>query len=368
MIKTRLVLVGGFLGAGKTTLLRMAAQRLAAQGKRVGLITNDQAPDLVDTAVLSGQGASVREVAGSCFCCNFPGFFGAVESLRQDARADVILAEPVGSCTDLSATILQPIKDKYADRISLAPGSVLVDPQRVRELFAGAPRTLHDSAAYIVGKQMEEADVIVINKSDTLSGKQRAEITALLERQYPGVAIHCLSALTGEGVEDWLAHVLAGEKAGSRVVSVDYDIYAAGEAVLGWLNAAVSLEAQYGEPAWEPVLADLAHGLMVGFSEQSTRIGHVKVLLQSGGGHWLANLTRAAGPVAFERRPVDASPLAELVINARVEMSPQELEGIVRQQLEAICRRHGLEARRVKLRSLMPGRPEPTYRYDAVVG
>ncbi len=50
MDRPRLLLVGGFLGAGKTTLLAQAAGRLARRGKRVGLITNDQAANLVDTA------------------------------------------------------------------------------------------------------------------------------------------------------------------------------------------------------------------------------------------------------------------------------------------------------------------------------
>ena len=67
MKKTRLILVAGFLGAGKTTLLWEAARRIMDDGKRVGLITNDQAPDLVDTAILSRNEVQVKEVSGSCF-------------------------------------------------------------------------------------------------------------------------------------------------------------------------------------------------------------------------------------------------------------------------------------------------------------
>ena len=51
-----LVGVGGFLGAGKTTAIVGAAARLRAAGRRVAVITNDQAGGLVDTAV-------VRQVA-----------------------------------------------------------------------------------------------------------------------------------------------------------------------------------------------------------------------------------------------------------------------------------------------------------------
>jgi G3E family GTPase len=51
MRKPQLIVVGGFLGAGKTTLIWQAARRLTAMGRTVGLVTNDQAPDLVDTAI-----------------------------------------------------------------------------------------------------------------------------------------------------------------------------------------------------------------------------------------------------------------------------------------------------------------------------
>ena len=67
----KLILVGGFLGSGKTTLLAEAARQLAKQGKLVRLVTNDQAPEWVDTLLLTGVGKGVSELAGSCFCCNF---------------------------------------------------------------------------------------------------------------------------------------------------------------------------------------------------------------------------------------------------------------------------------------------------------
>jgi len=140
---TRLILVGGFLGTGKTTLLWQAARGLASRGKRVGLITNDQAPDLVDTGFLAEQGFAVREVTGSCFCCNFAGLISAADDLARDIRANVLIAEPVGSCTDLSATILQPLKDKFAREFVLAPFSVLADAVRLREVLTHTCDTLH---------------------------------------------------------------------------------------------------------------------------------------------------------------------------------------------------------------------------------
>ena len=154
MSKIKLILVGGFLAAGKTTMLNTLAGRLTGRGFKVGLITNDQAADLVDTAILTRTGLEVREVSGSCFCCNFPGFMASVQSLI-DAGANLIIAEPVGSCTDLSATIPQPIKDKFAD-LDLAPLTVLIDPVRLKEAMDLVRTLTHPDALYIVKRQLEE--------------------------------------------------------------------------------------------------------------------------------------------------------------------------------------------------------------------
>jgi len=48
----RLILVGGFLGAGKTTLIGKLVRHLQSGGLRCGVITNDQAMGLVDTALV----------------------------------------------------------------------------------------------------------------------------------------------------------------------------------------------------------------------------------------------------------------------------------------------------------------------------
>ena len=46
---------------------------------------------------------NIAEVAGSCFCCDFKALRRAMDKVGKNMQADVILAEPVGSCTDLSA-------------------------------------------------------------------------------------------------------------------------------------------------------------------------------------------------------------------------------------------------------------------------
>src|SRR5882757_417363 len=99
------IMVGGFLGAGKTTAMLRLAEHLTSHGRRVGLITNDQSHGLVDTSIVTAKGYPVEEITGGCFCCRFNSLTDAAERLTTRVMPDVFLAEPVGSCTDLKATV-----------------------------------------------------------------------------------------------------------------------------------------------------------------------------------------------------------------------------------------------------------------------
>ena len=103
--KIRFVLIGGFLGAGKTTLIGELARRYMAAGKRVGIVTNDQAADLVDTEILKARGFRVQEIAGGCFCCRFENLVSTSNDLIEQLHPDVLIGEPVGSCTDISGSV-----------------------------------------------------------------------------------------------------------------------------------------------------------------------------------------------------------------------------------------------------------------------
>src|SRR5687767_12206658 len=109
----RFVLLGGFLGSGKTTTIARLARHYRAAGRNVAIITNDKAADLVDTLNLRGQGFNVGELPGVCFCGNVDELVRMVDALGLAARPDVVLAEPVGSCLDLVATVIRPLQQAF---------------------------------------------------------------------------------------------------------------------------------------------------------------------------------------------------------------------------------------------------------------
>ena len=194
----RYVMIGGFLGAGKTTAVDRFARTLSERGTRIGLITNDQSTGLVDSAILRSRGFAVEEIAGGCFCCRFDSLQQAADNLTADARPEVFLAEPVGSCTDLVATVSYPLRRLYGDRFEVAPLSVLVDPKRCARVLGVGPesdRKFSQKVVYVYEKQLEEADLIVVNKCDEASARSwlRAELTK------------CQSAVTRSGVSATVA-------------------------------------------------------------------------------------------------------------------------------------------------------------------
>src|SRR5438093_6471817 len=235
-LRARFLVVGGFLGAGKTTALLRLAQTYHDEGKRVGLITNDQAANLVDTGNLRLRGFRVEEVAGACFCCKFEELARAAERLGAEEKPEILLGEPVGSCTDLAATVVAPFRKLYGDRYAVAPYSVLLDPVRARQIvlekgFGG----FSSKVAYIFQKQLEEAEIICLNKADLLTPVERGRMVEGLTREFPQARLILTSGLTGEGFDDWRS-LLDEELSGGHIADVDYDTYAEGEAELGWLN------------------------------------------------------------------------------------------------------------------------------------
>jgi G3E family GTPase len=366
MKKARLVLIGGFLGAGKTTLMAQAGRRLAAKGKVVGFITNDQADQLVDTEMLKQTGLDVKEVAGACFCCKFDELIARGNDLLAEKNPDLLLSEPVGSCTDLSATVINPIKKFFAEKFEVAPFSVVIDPERLKQALSDTASVFTESVLYIFGKQMEEADILVLNKCDTLDAAELAALKAKLAEKYPHAAVVSLSAQSGEGVDAWLELIQQERPAGARIAEVDYDTYADGEAVLGWLNASATLNSA-AAVEWKQFANELLRALKKEFDAAQAEVAHVKLFIQSVGTGLVANLTSTKGlPFVYTEGTTGVPTTSgRLILNARVHISPEALKAAVERVLANAPLKVSAEI--VRLDCFSPGRPMPTHRFSEVV-
>ena len=358
---TKIIIVGGFLGAGKTTLLLQAARRLIAQGNRVGLITNDQGENLVDTALAAQQEIPVTEVAGGCFCCRFPDLIKGLHHLQERVKPDVILAEPVGSCTDLVATILYPLQRYYADQFQLTPLTILFDAQR--DLTEFSPEV-----AYLYRQQLAEADLLVLSKTDLLSETKLEHQQTEMELLAPQAQILTLSAQSGAGVEAWLTQVhnlptLGTPKIDYHALDLNYTRYSAAEAELGWLNAQGVLVADHPPFQATDWASRLLEHLADRWSEQSAAIAHVKLNLQTPAGQFKVSLTQTGGPLTWDRQDEEQqTDHVEFILNARVSSPPDKLEQTVRQGLERIKPSQTARYLFTHFESFSPAPPQPTHR------
>lgn len=362
MSRIRFLMLGGFLGAGKTTAIARLARHYTSQGKRVAIVTNDQAYDLVDTHSLRAQGFEVGEVPGACFCCKFDDLIDTTGRLTAATAPEIVITEPVGSCTDLVATVVEPLKHLHGDDYEVGPLAVLLKPEHGRKILRGEANVgFSPKAAYIFLKQIEEADVVVLNKIDKLSVTEREELLRLVRERFPGKQVLAASAKEGQGFDEVITALEAAPRAHSSFMEVDYDVYAAGEAELGWLNCQVKVTS-----AKKFKLDDLVLRIVTALSESlraaSAEPAHLKVLGQSADETSIANLVGSeAAPELSLAAEIETSS-AELIVNARVAVDPAELESVVVDTMQKVAAEFDVEASVAGMQRFRPGRPTPTHR------
>lgn len=365
MSLVRFIMLGGFLGAGKTTSISRLARSYQQQGLRVAIVTNDQATGLVDTHTLRSQGFDVGEVAGACFCCNFNELLEVASQWTDVDCPDVILAEPVGSCTDLVATVVQPLKQLFGEQFDVAPFGVILKPSHgLRILRAQARSGFSPQAAYIFKKQLEEADFIMINRVDTLGNDELDELTQRVSELAVGVPVLRVSARTGEGFEEVMQRLDQRGGFGRRVLELDYDTYAEGEAELGWLNMSFRVQAD-AHLKLDAMLLALVQRMQTLLAQIDAETAHVKAIGLSKGMHGVANLVSSDSEAELSMASDCETQRADIVLNARVAVDPETLESLARAAIEHVCQAMGAEATIEVAQCFRPGRPEPTYRMSA---
>lgn len=354
--------VSGFLGAGKTTAMAAAAREILARGYRVGLVTNDQGQDLVDTAHLRSLGLPTEEVAGGCFCCRFDDLVDRAYRLIDETGVDVLLAEAVGSCTDIAATVYRPLRRFFRERFDLAPLTVLVEPDRLLEIAGAA---FPDEVAYIFDRQMAEADLVLLNKVDLVEPEREQELERGLRARRDGASVLGISATRGTGVGAWVDLLLGGGEAGEVDLDVDYEAYARGEAALGWLNATLEVRANVAVAPRELGLALLA-GLSAGAERRRIALPHAKVLVASAEGSARVAVTSTSARPQWSGR-AELGPARELsaIVNARAGTDPDTLATLVRDAVRTAGERLSARIHERHFECFSPKPPVPRHRLPA---
>jgi G3E family GTPase len=350
----RIHLLSGFLGSGKTTAMHQASMALLQEGRKVGVITNDQGSVLVDGGFFRYRPVPERQVVNGCFCCNYGQLDAGIHALITQEHTDIIFAESVGSCTDMVSTVLKPL-------LQLRPGtavtlSAFADIRLLQLVLQNRAGMLDKTVRYIFSKQLEEAGIIVVNKIDLAGDQQLQWVKSFMEEKYPDAIILYQQALNKAGLQQWLDTIDVYNNAGSpRSLQVDYDIYAAGEAKMAWVDQSITISTIHNN-AME-VVSQLVNRLYELVKQARYAIGHMKFLVNQS---TKISCTFLDGPdIAL---PAFAADAASLLINLRVQAMPEAIQALLDKAITEISSSAGCDISVQHRAALQPGYPRPLHR------
>lgn len=359
--KPRYVVFGGFLGAGKSASIVCLGHLLQQQGHRVGIITNDEGTELVDTNQFRSAGFVVEEIQGGAFPTQIDSFLSAAQ--RLEATCDVIFAECSGTSAELRSALLFPTLQKLADAVTLAPLSVVVDAVRAaRILRLDSGSVFSDQLAYLYRKQIEEADVLAINKSELLSPNQLISLRKALGELSPNANLLNTSARTGAGLQEWLTCLMSKEHTPGPSPTLDTQLYTEAQSRLGWLNCTVKVSSVKYFDA-NKLLVNLATAIQSLLSSDALEVAHLKILLSAENESTGVRESTAVNLVRNDLAPELSGQIhepvnrAEIILNLRAEAKPDLLHTAVnRAVLQIMERAPELFARMEHCEHFLPNR------------
>jgi Ni2+-binding GTPase involved in maturation of urease and hydrogenase len=352
MKKQRIMVFSGFLGSGKTTAMVQTAKHLAERGIKAALVTNDLGGNLVDTAYARLENVPVAEISEGCFCHDVPYLTQTFRYLTDTVQPDIILAEPVGSCVDLVRSVYSELDRGFAEQFELAPFVAVMDPVRYNSIYMedSVVNTFNPPVTYMYKKQLEEAEILLLNKTDTLAQAELLSVLASLEANFPGKRVIPVSSASRDNYQAWIESFTQGQISAVLDLDIDWDYVIQAENTMAWYNK--EAEAEAAEPVdWNAFTADLMQSLREAFAAAQLEIAHLKIICANGADYAKAALTGTSRQVTVSRAMSQACKKVKLNVNIRALTLVDKLEELMESMLTTCAARHNVYWHRQKLQA-----------------
>lgn len=176
-MSTLIYVISGYLGSGKTTLINSILAS-APQNLRIMVLVNEFGNISIDRQLIKADPLNIVDLSGGCVCCGM--FTELMASLRfalDTLRADIILIEGTGLAIprEIARQALTPV---FEGRIEFGGIITVVD--------AGS---LLSEESPMLRKQLEEANVVVLNKIDLIDSNLLAKARSRLRSVAPSAEV-----------------------------------------------------------------------------------------------------------------------------------------------------------------------------------
>ena len=187
----KFLIVGGFLGSGKTSFIIHLAKHLVRDRgiRNVVILENEIGQVGIDDKILQGSGYEVKGLFSGCVCCTMAGeLLVNVRMLQKDFDPDWIIMEATGVA--MPGTIEESLKDKLDIDAQIV---CLTDAKRLRKLLR--------AMAPVITTQLQDADLILVNKADLVDQESLDQIKSLVREINHSARVESCSALSEMDLE-----------------------------------------------------------------------------------------------------------------------------------------------------------------------
>lgn len=154
-VKTPLTLITGSLGSGKTTLLKHILDNFP---RKIAILMNEFGEISIDSKIIKGKNVEMTELQGGCVCCSLIGEFeAAIIEIIDNVDPEYIVVETTG-IAEPDALIFDV--QESLPMVRLDGIITIIDA----DLMLRFPQIGHTTRM-----QIEDADVLALNKSDLAS-------------------------------------------------------------------------------------------------------------------------------------------------------------------------------------------------------